>query len=383
MSKTREKSKKALFDEKLAQLIGEFGQAMFEREILKKNIVKQVIKEEPKKILTFEEAENLFFTSATSYFADKREETQRGYRSEMKSFKGFIEKELNSGTNALITEVFNKELLLKYLNKQLNMGTRKKKKSFLRAFLKSVAKDILDKKQVDFLLDKTLKIKDNPNNIPKALNSKQVNFILEAAKESISALRNYTILWTLLGSGIRANELVNLQIKDIDWEEKAINIVPKGKSEPEKRYMTDVSFDVLSTYVLFRYADKKERYTKSKYGDIFIFSTNGTHALATSTIREMMNSIKKRGIKEKVFVEDASLSPHILRHTFSLYAYESGMEIYKISKLLGHENINTTQIYLRLFPDQVKKELEKHPYANIELEYLKSKENLYGKKFAD
>ncbi|MDZ5472677.1 site-specific integrase [Bacillus sp. 31A1R] len=382
MSKIRQKSKKALFDEKLAQLIGEFGPAMFEKEILKKNIIKKVIKEEPKKILTFEEAENLFFTSPTSYFVDKREETQRGYKSEMRSFKGFIEKELTSGTKVLITEVFNKEIILKYLNKQQNMGTRKKKSSFLRAFLKSVAKDILDKKQVDFLLGKTLKIKDNPNCIPKALTSEQINFILEAAKETTSALRNYAIFWTLLGSGIRANELVNIQIKDIDWNDKAILIMPKGKSEYEKRYMTDVSFDVMSTYVQFMYADKKERYTKLKYSEIYIFSTNGTNALATSTIREMMNNIKKRGIQEKMFSEDASLSPHILRHTFSLYAYESGMEIYKISKLLGHENINTTQTYLRLLPDQVKKELEKHPYANVELEYLKQKEALYG-KFAD
>ena len=382
MSAPRTKSKKALFDEKLSELIGEFGQAMFEKEILKKNIVKQVIKEEPKKILTLDEAENLFFTSSTSYYADKRKETQRGYRSEMKSFKAFIEKESSSGSKTLITEVFNKEILLKYLKKQHNIGTKKKKKSFLRAFLKSVAKDILDKKQVDFLLGETLKTVDDPNSIPKALTSEQVNFVLEAVKESVSALRNYTILWTFLGSGIRANELVNLQIKDIDWEDKAIYIMPKGKSEPEKRYMTDVSFDVLSTYVQFKYADKKKRYSKSKYSEIFIFSANGNKALATSTIREMMNNIKKRGIKEKVFAEDASLSPHILRHTFSLYAYESGMEIFKISKLLGHDNINTTQIYLRLFPDQVKKELEKHPYATVELEYLKQKGSLYG-QFAD
>ncbi|WP_171038028.1 tyrosine-type recombinase/integrase [Aquibacillus sediminis] len=367
-----------MFDEKLSELIGEFGQAMFEKEVLKKNIVKETKKEKPKKILTFEEAENLFFTSSTSYYADKREETQRGYRSEMRSFKSFIEKELNSGTKALITELFDKELLLRYLKNQHNIGTKKKKKSFLRAFLKTVAIDILDKKQVDFLLNNTLKTKEDPNNVPKALTSKQVNFILEAAKQSISALRNYTIIWTFLGSGIRANELANLQIEDIDWEEKAIYIIPKGQSQPEKRYMTDVSFDVLSTYVHFKYADKRKQFTKSKYNELFIFSVNGNKAIATSTIREMLNRIKEHGKKEKVFPEDASLSPHILRHTFSIYAYESGMEIFKISKLLGHDNVNTTQTYLRISSNQVKKELEKHPYAKVELDFLKEKESLYG-----
>lgn len=382
MSTPRDKSKKALFHEKLSELIGEFGREMFEKEIISKKLIKEHKKETPKRILSFDEAEDLFFNSSTSYYASKRAETQRGYRSEMNSFKFFIEKELSLGTKALITDVFNKELLLKYLKKHHNLGTKKKKKSFLRAFLKSVALDILDVKQIDYLLREILKIKDDPNNIPKALSSKQVNFILEAVKETVSALRNYTILWTFLGSGIRANELVNLQIKDIDWEEKAIYIIPKGKTDPEKRYMTDVSFDVLSTYVHFRFSDKKERFSKSKYAELFVFSANGNKALATSSIREMMNNIKKRGIEEKVFPEDASLSPHILRHTFSLYAYESGMEIFKISKLLGHENINTTQIYLRLFPEQVRKELDKHPYANIELEYLRQKESLYG-KFAD
>ncbi|KGX90056.1 MULTISPECIES: tyrosine-type recombinase/integrase [Pontibacillus] len=383
MAAPRQKLKNVELNEQLNDLIGKFGTKLVEKQLKEMGLAnKEMEAPKPKAIPTLDEAEDIFYNSSTSYYMHKREVTRKGYKSELKTFKNFCKENLPKKSRTLITEIFKPDFLSEYINQYKNGGTRDKKITFLRVFLKSVALDIFDKKQINNLLRNTLKVsgKNAENDVPKALTPKQVEFLFETVKETTSAIRNYTILWVLIGSGIRVNGLVNLRIEDVCWEDQAIMVIPKGKETKEKFYMTPVSFEVLTHYIEFRHGNKKKELSKAKYESIFIFSSNtNSRAIATSTVREMMKSLKMKGVQANIFSEDDTLSPHIMRHTFALYALESGIDIYKIQKLLGHDSVDTTQTYLRLFSHQLKEELKKHRYANVELEFMTNKEALYGK----
>jgi integrase/recombinase XerD len=387
MGVKKKKLKHVEVNEILSNLLRDYGRDIVEKELSENlGLLQPITQTVPKAIPTVEEAIEEYTTSDTSYYKHKSAQTIRGYDSEINKIKEFcndkvIKKEhLPNGLQSLITEFFNPLVLGAYLNQYENIGTRKKKTAFFRGFLKSVAVGILDDKQIDKLLEYTLKTNVNPGEVgtPVALSPTEVDFLLSAAKETTSALRNTTILWVLIGSGIRVNELVELQVKDVLWDEEAIYIIPKGKPNKEKRFLTKVAFKVLKHYILFLYEKKKETLLKKDYGDLYVFSTKGQKPIATNTVRDMMRMLKKKGVREGILSEDKKLSPHTIRHTFAVYALESGISLYKISKLLGHESAETTQYYLKLYDYQLKEELNKHRYADVELQYLREEVNFHG-----
>jgi integrase/recombinase XerD len=71
-------------------------------------------------------------------------------------------------------------------------------------------------------------------------------------------------------------------------------------------------------------------------------------------------------IREARLIKDEDkdrLGPHSFRHSFAIHGLEAGIDIYTLSKLLGHESIDSTMKYLRMFDDQLKHAINKHPFV--------------------
>ncbi|BCG58087.1 tyrosine-type recombinase/integrase [Paenibacillus sp. URB8-2] len=308
------------------------------------------------KDVTFDEAVNWYLQSAE--FARKSQATQKTYRSELNQFVSFI----NSLTQAPSLRSFEEspKVLLDYLKTVKAQNTRSKKASFLRDFFTVTFTRFFE---IDIK-----KIKQNlvvkvgfDENLPKAFTKEQVEEIVLLSRLTNEGLRNFVILWTFLGSGIRLNELTQLQIKDICYNSKNIEVRVKGnKLKKVPRNITATSLELLKKYISFKYAALKNR---PNYTDLYVFSTGkGDKPISDSAVQKMLDGLisMAQTISDK---EKERLSVHSLRHSFALFALEEGVDIVSISKFLGHKSLKTTTIYLQLFNSMLLNAIEKHPFA--------------------
>ena len=136
------------------------------------------------------------------------------------------------------------------------------------------------------------------------------------------------IIWTLLDTGLRVAELAGLTKDNIDWQTHRLTIYGKGgpygkKSKRRIVPMTSRIRPLLESYFALQ--------------DEFKYSER--------TIQRVILKVANRAkIKRKV-------SPHVLRHTFAVTAIQKGISVAALQKLLGHDNLTTTAIYLNLSPE--------------------------------
>lgn len=141
------------------------------------------------------------------------------------------------------------------------------------------------------------------------------------------------IIWTLLNTGLRISELVSLKKENIDWQNHRLIIFGKGGrfGSKTKRRIVPMS----------------NRIQGLLEGH---FSIYDTLCLKTRTIQRMVHEIATRAGISK------SITPHVLRHTFAVTALKKGINLPSLMRILGHNNLNTTQIYLNLSGEDVIKE---------------------------
>jgi integrase/recombinase XerD len=157
------------------------------------------------------------------------------------------------------------------------------------------------------------------------LEPERVNAMLNAATACSS--RDYLMLRVLWRSGIRVSELVNIRPKDIEWDNGVVNIL-KAKGGKQRRILLDSeTISMLSRYV-----------SETELGD--------ENRLFPLTTRHVWHVVRKYGRMVGIDVH-----PHTLRHSFAIHLVRSGLDLRRVQKLLGHSNLNTTQVYLQ-FNDQ-------------------------------
>nr|WP_256380610.1 tyrosine-type recombinase/integrase [Paenibacillus naphthalenovorans] len=211
-----------------------------------------------------------------------------------------------------------------------------------------------------------LKVKPDKNrNHPRAFEKHQIDELLMLVKLGREAHRNFTILWTFLGTGIRLNELYRLQIGDINPERQELLVRGKGNKDfKQPTKITKSALEILRFYVQFRYSALAD---KPCYKALYIFSDDkGVTPLHDNTIQKMMTNL----IAEAKTISDADkatyrLSVHSLRHSFALYLLESGVNIYKINGLMRHQWLSSTEVYLDMFDHMLVEAIDKHPLGQL------------------
>ena len=180
--------------------------------------------------------------------------------------------------------------------------------------------------QKGFVNIKVPKIKAS---LPSVLTRDEVKKLMENANNEKSKL----MIMTLYSSGLRVSELVKLKWKDLELEQK-IAWVRGGKGSKDRM--------VILSDALVR------KLSVLEHDSEYIFpGKNGP--LTTRNIQEIVHNIShKAGINKKV-------TPHTLRHSFATHLLEAGNDIRLIQELLGHSNLQTTQIYTHISAEQKKK----------------------------
>jgi integrase/recombinase XerD len=347
-------------EEELEQLAEKYGFLEFQRALKYMDLMNEEVRNTKIK-------ENVLLSEAIDYyygsdgFKELKEVSQQGYRYEMNLFWNYCCSQ--KGLEPLLKEVSSAPFLSDYLKPVKKPSTRSKKSAFLRSFLKVTFAHFFDQK-ID-TLKRTLRVKVDKSRVPRAFTKEQINEITNLARLGREPLRNFTILWVFLGTGIRLNELCNLQIGDIKPRHQEILIRAKGcKDHKVPRKITTFSLELLCKYVKFRYDTLQDQ---TDYHERYIFSDDkGITPIHDSTVQKMLGGLMSEATTiSEDDKKNYQLSVHSLRHAFALYLLKAGVDIYTIKDLLGHEWLSSTMVYLKFFDNMLVEVINKHPLGNL------------------
>jgi len=154
------------------------------------------------------------------------------------------------------------------------------------------------------------------------------------------------MVFFLLDTGVRSNELINIKIKNIDFKEQKI-LLETTKTDVERYVLfTHLTKDLLIKYVNF-YPTRK--YLFWNYKSFKRYSYRHLEAFCKALRKET-------GIHK--------LHPHMFRHTMATSLIEDGCPIDTVQKLLGHKDIGSTMIYLHMSLKKTRTDFEKHAFLN-------------------
>lgn len=292
-----------------------------------------------------------------SYLEDQKHYSQHTVTSYIKDIKDFQNFILSEELARDLLDVRRDRLARHFLShmdqKGLSRKTIARKISACRTFYDYLILQNEIDKNVFTLID----IPKIPKKLPSIIHDDEIKRLFESIDvETPLGYRNYVILDLLFSCGLRASELVNLSIKDLQLEQSQMLIHGKGSKDryvplhPElvaemKHYLTYIrprllakGHDVSTTYIFINY----------KGG---VLSVRGLQVI-------LKKLIEKSG-------EVYKMHPHMLRHAFATTLLDHGADLRVVQELLGHEHLKSTQIYTHVSKEKIKETYQKtHPRMN-------------------
>lgn len=169
---------------------------------------------------------------------------------------------------------------------------------------------------------------------------------LEYLRAGCQTSRELAIIEFLYSTGCRVSEISGVKKSDVDWNAKSVHLFGKGKKH-RTSYINAKSEVSLQTYLESREDD-------CEY--LFVSERRPYRKLQPEAIEKIVRNISGRSSDKT----NKHVTPHVLRHTTATMALQSGMPIEDISKLLGHERIDTTMIYAHTSMETVQAGHRKH-----------------------
>ena len=165
---------------------------------------------------------------------------------------------------------------------------------------------------------------------------------LEYVRKVLGDIREKAIIELLYSTGCRVSELCGMKKGDVDWDKKTVRVFGKG-GKYRTCYLNAKAFVSLTDY-LNRRIDSDEH---------LIVSDRKPHAgLTRYAIEHVVKEISDRAYR----FTGKRLSPHIFRHTTATTALQNGMPVQHVSKMLGHNQIETTMIYAEVAGTDVQRD---------------------------
>lgn len=223
----------------------------------------------------------------------------------------------------------------------------------VRAFLKYLAK-----RDIPTLSAEKIELAKNPSREVEVMNTDEVERIKEATQKEeneTARLRDRAILELLFSSGVRISELVQLKIKQLNFERGEFTVRGKG-DKLRLVFMSDVAASAIQAYLKKRHDNNPALFVShSKVGNAVTKQMEsiggGRDNIPGLTARSVQRLVKKyamlAGIAHKV-------TPHTFRHSFATDLLQNGADIRSVQTLLGHASITTTQIYTHVTNQQLR-----------------------------
>ena len=217
-----------------------------------------------------------------------------------------------------------------------------------------------------YLHIKRMMIEENPaanietpkrqESLPKFLSIEESLLLLEAVKndrESKLRTRDYAIITLFLNCGMRVSELVGIDLCDIDREFRSLTVTGKGNKQ-RIVYLNSACRDALSDYFMERVS---ELHVQADTPALFL--SNREQRISVKTVQWLVYKyLDLAGLESKHY------SVHKLRHTAATLMYQSGqVDVRVLKDILGHEQLNTTQIYTHVSNQSMEEAMENNPLS--------------------
>ncbi len=184
-------------------------------------------------------------------------------------------------------------------------------------------------------LDLNIKLPKKAKKIPMVLTTKEIKELIKATKNT----RNRLIIEFIFSTGVRISECMSMKINDLDFNEYTGKVV-SGKGNKDRLIILSKKW--VGNYN--KYLDNRNKDVNSEY----LFCNSQGNQLSVDTVQKFLKiSAKTANITKNV-------SPHTLRHSFATSLLENDVNIRYIQQLLGHTNLNTTQIYTKVNTNKLK-----------------------------
>lgn len=191
--------------------------------------------------------------------------------------------------------------------------------------------------------------------LPKFLSLDESLMLLEAVEkdtESKYRERDYCILTLFLNCGMRLSELTGISLEDIDSGFRSLRVIGKGNKE-RIIYLNDACADALEKYLYVRGRDTQ---IKDKNA---LFISRNHRRISNQMVQKIVEKyLAKAGLGNKHY------STHKLRHTAATLMYQTGkVDVRVLKDILGHEQLNTTQIYTHVSDKSMEDAMKQNPLA--------------------
>jgi integrase/recombinase XerD len=266
--------------------------------------------------------------------------TLDAYRRDIQKFSKFLQE---SGT--AITS-FRKSDLVSFIDHLRNSGNQATTLSRNIAALRGFCKFML---MEGIIMEDPIENLSTPKGwkrIPKVIGTEEVSSLINKPGGGNYSLRDRAMLELLYSSGLRASEVINIKVGDINFEAGFITITGKGSKER----VVPINEAALTT--IKKYIEESRPELLKKKISQFLFLAKGGKPM---TRQRLWQLIKKYSTELSI-----NISPHTLRHCFASHLLDGGADLRALQKMLGHTDIATTQIYTKVTPERLKRVHKQH-----------------------
>jgi integrase/recombinase XerC/integrase/recombinase XerD len=192
-----------------------------------------------------------------------------------------------------------------------------------------------------------------PQTLPRTMKPTDIATLLDRIPATTPLeLRDRALFELAYSCGLRAEELVNLDVGSVDFDGEQIRVEGKGA----KTRIVPAGEPALAA--LARYLERGRAALAAAAGDPALFLSKSGRRLSTSDVRRRLRVWARHAATQ------GAVYPHALRHSFATHLLEGGADLRAIQEMLGHASISTTQVYTRVESARLRAAyLRSHPRA--------------------
>jgi integrase/recombinase XerC len=273
----------------------------------------------------------------TSYLRDERNlspHTLRAYEREIARFVAFASGEMGCSGPADVKPAVVRAYLAHLHGERLARVSAQRALAALRTYFRFLCRE----REIDVNPAAVVPTPRAPKKLPEVLTAPQLAELLEALPATPVGRRDRAALELLYGAGLRAAELVGLDLDDVDLSRRLVRVRGKGGKE------RIVPFGRIAEQALRAYLPERGawRAAAGSFDDEPLFVNQRGGRLTDRSLRRILNA----AVQHVALVH--RVHPHTLRHAFATHLLEAGMDLRAIQELLGHASLATTQRYTHL-----------------------------------
>lgn len=274
--------------------------------------------------------------------------TVRTYSLALSNLKEYFHNELQCEPEV---ESIETDDISPFLGAMHDKGLKRNSIRLKSSAVKSFFKFLFKKKLISTNPAKLVHTPKAEKKLPSFLSINEAKQMLDKSEDDTAVkARNKAIIELLYSSGLRLNEVISLQCKNLNLSDKTVKVMGKGRKE------RIVPIGNEAIIAIKNYMNHRSAFVKLS-NDLLFLSKSGKR-LNPSVIYRFVNKTMASvsSVKQK--------SPHTLRHSFATHLLDNGADLASVSEMLGHQSLSTTQVYTHVSVERLKSAYKQaHPKA--------------------